>query len=191
MFTWFPALLLASCTNSGLGLVQTADTGPLTVGCPWEGDWELVVVECSSFPYNEKWDSVYDNVTMSIEADGDNGCAVDFSWSAATCSETESWRIDPVIPDFTEDEDPDEWSFDGKAEVTYGGIDSCDPAGCDFDQGDMSFSSDTCSEGDRDGLSADIEIDDSKDDQLTIEGLLDDPGRHDCVLGLKTTWTRK
>ncbi len=186
--TWW--FLATGCTNSGLGVVFTADTGPVTVGCPWEGEWELAVVECSSFPYNDKWDATYDSAEMVIEADGANGCNVEFTWSAATCAEEEAWVITPTIPEFTEDEDPKEWDYDGKATVSYEGITDCAPAECEFEQSEMTFNSSPCDEGDR-KLSEQIEIDTSIDDQLTIDGLLDDPGRHDCVLGLRTTWTRK
>jgi hypothetical protein len=187
--TWFLSSLLFSCTNSGLGVVQTADTGPISVGCPFEGEWELTVVECSSFPYNDKWDATYDDVTMEIEQDGE-ACKVDFRWSSATCTEEEQWTITPTVPEFTEDQDPKLWEYDGKATVSYEGISDCDPGSCEFEQSEMSFTSEPCDEGDR-KLSASIEVDMEIDDQLTIEGLLDDPGRHDCVLGLRTTWVRK
>jgi len=182
-------ILLLSCTNSGLGLNPTADTGPLTVGCPWEGEWELAVVDCGSFPYADEWNGTYDDAEMVITAEGENSCAVAFSWSSGTCSEEEAWEIVPTIPELTEDEE-DEWEYDGRATVNYQGITSCDPDGCEFEQGEMSFTEAACEEGDR-TISQEIEIDTSIDDQLKIEGLLNDPGRHDCQLGLVTTWRRK
>jgi len=182
-------ILMLGCTNSGLGLNPTADTGPLTVGCPWEGEYELAVVECGAFPYADEWDSTYDSAEMVITAEGENGCAVEFTWKSATCEESEAWKITPTIPELTEDEE-DEWSYDGKATVSYEGITECDPAGCEFEQTEMSFTSSPCEEGDR-VISQEIEIDESIEDQIKVEGLLNDPGRHDCALGLVTTWRKK
>jgi len=181
-------ILLLSCTNSGLGLNPTADTGPLTIGCPWEGEWKLAVVECGSFPYADEWNSSYDDAEMVIAAEGD-GCTVEFEWSSGTCEEKEAWTITPIVPELTEDEE-DSYEYDGKATVSYGGITECDPGACEFEQSEMTFNSSPCEEGDR-TITQEIEIDTSIDDQLKIEKLLNDPGRHDCALGLVTTWTRK
>jgi hypothetical protein len=183
-------LMLLSCTNSGLGKSPTADTGPDIADCPWEGDWELTIVYCGgSFTYNE-WFPAYDESTMSIARSGDGGCEVAFTWASDECAEEEQWALTPLYPELTEDQETSTVPYDGSARLTLGGISDCSPEGCAFDLGDMDLVDEPCEEGDR-AVTLDVSVDDSTTDQLEIEGLFGDPGRHDCPLTLTTVWVRK
>lgn len=153
-----------------------ADSTPIGgPGCPWEGRWVLDGVMCAEFPFDPKWDSVYDQVTLRLDEER-GGCEATFVAASSSCEEVERWRWEPSVTL-------------GLAEVVYEGITACDPAACTMGQGDMTYDDTACAVGDRAGRSAAISVDDLSD-TLVVEGLLDDPGRHDCVLGLRTTWRR-
>ena len=188
MLTLF--LILASCSNSGLGKENTADTGPDIVDCPWEGEWELIIVNCgASFAYSD-WFLTYYDSGMEIARSPDGGCDVTFSWSSDVCAEEEQWSITPQYPELTEDQETSTVPYNGDARLTLGGISDCSPAECSFDPKDMDINEKPCEEGDRQ-VTLDIEVDDETTDQLTISGMFSDPGRTDCPLSLTTVWTRK
>ena len=191
MLTLFFALL--SCTNSGLGKSPTGDTGPDFADCPWEGEWELRVVNCGEFnTAYAPWDATYDEATLEISRnnEGAGGCDAVFTWSNAVCAEEEVWEILPLYPELTEDQETSTVPWDGTARVSMKGISDCSPEGCRIDPVDMEVQKDACEEGER-VLTIEVEVDDSIPDQLEITGLFSDPGRSDCPLDLRTSWVKK
>jgi len=163
----------------------TADSTAPGPECPWVGTYELTATSCgsSAFAYDAEWAAVYSDAEMVLSTGQDGRCDVAFTWGSATCSETEAWAFTPAVDSTT--------GLDvGEVGVDYLGITECAPAGCTIDQAPMGIAGSACAVGDRTS-SDQIVIDDSVADQLIIEGLLDDGDRHDCAIGLNTTWRRR
>jgi hypothetical protein len=187
MLLWMT--MLSACTNSGLGVNNTADTGPTTVDCPWEGTWELTIVECGSFPYSD-WFPTYTDSTLEISTASDGGCNAVFTWSGSECAEEEQWKITPDYPELTENQETSTVFWFGDTTVSYQGISNCSPDACLFDMKDMDVVDQPCEEGDR-VVSQKVNVNTDIDNQLEIKGLFGDPGRTDCPLDLNTVWVKK
>jgi hypothetical protein len=168
-------LMLAACTNSGLGLpsstASSADTGTSTAttggSCPWTGDWTLTAVSCGSFPF-DGWFVDHDSAALTAAPHASGGCELTIEVTGPACARTEVWRVtDPVGTE---------------ADATYEGITACDPDACAF-----TVEEPTCAVGGGATKSQSITADDASGD-LTLEAILGDtaPG---CSLAVFTTWS--
>ena len=184
MLIWIS--MLVACTNSGLGRESTGDTGPDIVECPWVGDWDLTTMKCGgSFDYNGWFDS-YPNASMQVSNGVGGGCVAQFTWSSDTCTETESWTLEPQYPE----ESTVQW--DGSTHWVNEGVTTCDPAACEFDGSAVGATESACAEGDRSNPTVVVvSVDATVDGQLTIGGLLGDGDRGNCSLDPTSTWVRR
>jgi hypothetical protein len=166
---------MADHCTFGSTTTNPATEGP---GCPWVGVWTLADVQCAGFTFLDKWASVYDSTTLRIEAEGD-GCSVRYDWTSATCDGSEAWSLEPVVP-------AGNWGlFEGDARLTPLGPPTCTPEACEVPEGFMPADPCVTEAPDLDTVEVNIQY---TADGLMAEGLLDDPQRHDCELGLRTTW---
>ena len=156
-----------ACTNSGLGDVSNTDTSlqptaGTTAGgnaCAWVGTWQVSQSWCGGIDITTDWETKYDTTRMVVSDDGSGSgdCDVAFTLIGSACTEKESWSILYSTDDST-------MSFQ------FGGIDSCDPEGCEFGFDDP----DPCLVGDHTFADTiDLDLDNSMGDGLLrITGLL-------------------
>lgn len=163
---------LAACSNSGLGQPTQVGTGDTAAGttaladCPWVGTWALTTVNCNTFPY-APWYDAHDSASMQITQDPAGGCSVVTTVTGPSCSRTEGWHFS--VPVGT------------SVEVTFNGIQTCNPDQCTFDVGDQA-----CSVGGLTGGPVTLSIDDAAGD-LAAVGLLEDTAA--CTpLDVVTRW---
>jgi len=177
-----------SCTNSGLGRVDTSlDTDalrePIPKTCPWEGTWVLSQASCGSFLIPD-WQSTYTDTRIVFTDDGNKSCNITFSTTGEGCAEEEAWTLNPAskveCPFLVDEEDPTV-CYD----VVSAGITTCTPDACVFDIDNDA----ACTAGDRAATFV-VALDESVEGELDINGLLDHAWPP-CSLELVSHWIKQ
>lgn len=179
---WFVGTMLLACTNSGLGRDSDDVRRPLepspppavTEGCPYEGMWDLLDVQCGAFPFDD-WFATYTSAELDVVATG-GACDVRRELIADGCREVEQMT----------------WAFnqENQADVRSDGVTACTPGGCAFPVAG------TCVRGARSDTDDTLGVEfDEETGQLRVTDTPPDgtfvAGAVGCTLDVVTIWERR